>query len=61
MLKNILNLEGTKELNKKELTTLKGGFHRQNGGGADSNAYCWDDRFGGSHPCKHDDSDDNVL
>ncbi|WP_158597706.1 hypothetical protein [Aquimarina sp. AD10] len=32
MLKGILNLEGTKELKRKELTTLKGGIIAYDGG-----------------------------
>ncbi|KZS38315.1 hypothetical protein AWE51_17305 [Aquimarina aggregata] len=59
MLKGILNLEGAKELNRKELTTLKGGFHSQTGGGADNNAYCWEN--GILHPCKEDESEDDKA
>ncbi len=55
MLKSILNLEGAKELNRKELTTLKGGIIAYDGGPC--------------HPltaeyyphCKEDNSDDDVA
>ncbi|WP_281987281.1 hypothetical protein [Aquimarina aggregata] len=52
MLKSILNLEGAKELNRKELTTLKGGTII---------GPCHDLTDEYQHPCKPDDSDDNVL
>ncbi|TSE06797.1 MULTISPECIES: hypothetical protein [Aquimarina] len=59
MLKSILNLEGAKELNRKQLTTLKGGGTGGGNGAGDFNAYCWEN--GILHPCKEDESEDDKA
>ncbi len=54
MLKNILSLEGTKVLNKKELTTLKGGtlYH--------DSQICLDPKSQDTSHCKQDDTENDI-